>query len=173
MTEKDVVDRALSACALPILYKLGAGGRRPRAKTPADDAGFCDCSGFIAWCFGVDRKTDHPWYKNQNGGWLETTAIMRDARVPFGMFDEIPEGLVRPGVVIVYGDRKEHMAVSGGTRHVQGHVGIVRSISPLRIIHCSRTNQRLARQRAVAESDAQVFKAHHAIFARCGIIDPS
>lgn len=62
-------------------YRLGAGGRRPEDGTPFDAEGRCDCSGFVCHCLGIDRRAVD--------GWINTTAIVRDAETPGGRFDAI------------------------------------------------------------------------------------
>lgn len=63
-------------------YHLGAGGRNPGDGTPLDADGQCDCSGFVCHCLRTDRK--------QLDGWLNTSAIVRDAGTPGGRFDAVP-----------------------------------------------------------------------------------
>lgn len=63
-------------------YRLGAGGRRPEDGTPLDAAGECDCSGFACHVIGIDRR--------QLDGWINTSAIVADARTPGGRFDAVP-----------------------------------------------------------------------------------
>lgn len=68
--------RAKSAVDLGIKYKLGKGGfkkSQPRRPRP-DDAGHCDCSGFVSWVVEVQRDPTNPM-----GDWLETTRMVRDA----------------------------------------------------------------------------------------------
>lgn len=122
------VARAKSALGQKCIYKLGKGGFNPNSPHPWNSAGELDCSGFVSWCLGVSRHTDNPWYEGQNGGWIETSAILRDALSPYGMFEKTENP--RHGDVIVYGD-------SGGK---QGHVGLV--MTDGNIIHCSSGNYR-------------------------------
>lgn len=56
-----VVGRAMSAVNQGIRYKLGKGGMNPGSPTPAA-SGQCDCSGFVAWCLFMSRKTDQSFY---------------------------------------------------------------------------------------------------------------
>lgn len=145
------------------VYRLGAGGMNPGAGAPFSLSGLCDCSGFLAWCMGVSRKTDHPLYEQWNGGWLETSAIVRDIEMlSTGMFLRVREDVVQPGDVAVWGDR--------GKR--QGHVGIVSAVQSSidkprvkRVIHCSKGNERIFGC-AVAETNADLFYANKAIFGR-------
>lgn len=149
MLAADVVVRAREAAAIrpAIRYHLGAGGRRPGATTPADAQGRCDCSGFAAWCLGIDRKT-------AAGVWLNTDEIERDARTAGGLFDRLAEP--RVGCLVVYG---------AGPKI--GHVGVVVETplqwtwmwATLRVIHCA------AHVPAIRETDAAGFGRHGAIFA--------
>lgn len=51
-----IAARAIAAAAAtyPVAYVLGEGGRSGDAPTPAPD-GRLDCSGFAAWCAGLNR----------------------------------------------------------------------------------------------------------------------
>jgi hypothetical protein len=163
MTLTEVVDRARSAVGHSCVYRLGKGGFIPTLERPWNANREADCSGFVSWCLGVSRHTDHPWYEKYNGGWLETTAVARDATSPYGMFDMIPWSKAKPGHVLVYGDRDGH----------QGHIGVVSQVGvdgPLKAIHCSKS-QSVQHGDAIAETSVEVFRAHGAIVARCALIE--
>jgi hypothetical protein len=159
MNGVDVVTRALGTTGKGCRYKLGAGGRLWHKQTPWTPALMtCDCSGFVAWCLGVDRHTDHPYYKAFNGGWLETTAVERDALAEgVGMFDHVPWADAALGDVLVWGDRDGH----------QGHIGVVTDCStgPVKVVHCSVGNERRT-QDAIRETGVEVFLQNRAIVAR-------
>ena len=158
MTGLDVVARARSAVAGGCIYKLGKGGFRPTNLAPWDKQMQCDCSGFVSWALGVSRKTDNPWYVAYNGGWFETSAIVRDALSTYGVFTEVARYDALPGDVLVWGD-------SGGA---QGHVGIVSG--PTTIIHCSKGNYTTTGD-AIRETATTIFDSHKAIAARCAWVD--
>lgn len=140
MTPADAVARARLAIGHRCLYFLGHGGFDPLRSfpwhnDPAIDG--CDCSGFVAWCLGLSRRiVAGPLaarYKPYFGEWLETSAIVRDAKSPFGLFTAVPWEEARSGDLLVYGDADGH----------QGHVGIVASADhhgPLTVVHCSSGN---------------------------------
>ncbi len=119
-------------------------------------------SGFAAWCLGISRFTETPFFLDRE--WIETTAIVQDAkRVGVGWFDEVPMGLARVGHLIVYGD----------AHGKQGHVGIVSKVDehgPLFVIHCSRGNYTRVND-AIQETSAGFFKLRDAIVARAGFIE--
>jgi len=140
------------------MYKLGKGGFDPKALHPWNRTMQCDCSGFVAWCLGVSRKTDNPWYAKQNGGWLETSAITRDATSPFGVFTEVARYDALPGDVLVWGDKAG----------AQGHVGIVSG--PTTINHCSSGNFRVTGD-AIRETSTEIFDKNDAIAARCAWVE--
>ena len=119
-----VIARAQSATALGIRYKLGKGGMNAGSPTPGA-GGQCDCSGFIAWCLGMSRKTTQNFYVNFNGGWIETTAVWTDIGTPVGIFESTQK---KPGAIVVYPDANGH----------QGHIGIV--VSASLVIPCSKGN---------------------------------
>jgi len=164
MNGQSVVIAARSAIGYNTKYGLGAGGRQWHKDWPWNPLTHkCDCTGFLAWCFGVDRKTDHPLYKEWNGGWLESTAIVRDAMLPgTGMFDRVLWTSAAPGDVLVWGDKNGH----------QGHVGIVVEANdgPLSVVHCSTGNFRRTGD-AIQETDVNVFVQNNAILARYGGLD--
>lgn len=158
MTTTQLLKTARSAIGLRIKYKLGSGGMNPKAASPAGKDGACDCSGFVAWCLGISRLTDNPFYKQFNGGWVNTDAIVRDAQSPFGFFEEIscPE----LGCLIVYGKQKGMVA---------GHVGIVSGLKPERVIHCSSGNWKTTGD-AINETGAEIFHKHKAIYVRSAFV---
>lgn len=164
MTRQEVVARARSAVGRNVRYELGAGGMNPQRDDPANLLNCCDCSGFAAWCLGVKRKTDLPWYVEQNGGWLETSAIFRDCATPYGFFDGIEWKDARPADLLVYGDRKDD---AGKVR--QGHVGVVSEVGsegPTEVIHCSASNWRVTGD-AIQPTAPLIFEQHGARAARC------
>src|SRR5262245_45093542 len=119
-----VLARAGSSVGQGIRYKLGKGGMNPGSPTPAA-GGQCDCSGFVAWCLGMSRKTDEHFYVIFNGGWIETTGVWQDVGQNVGIFEETDR---RPGAIVVYPDSNGH----------QGHIGIV--VDDGHVIHCSKGN---------------------------------
>jgi hypothetical protein len=119
-----VLARAHSAVGQGVRYKLGKGGMNPGSPTPAA-GGQCDCTGFVAWCFGFSRKMTEHFYVNFNGGWFETTAVWTDVGKSTGILEESQS---RPGAVIVFPD-------SNGR---QGHIGII--LDNTHVVHCSKGN---------------------------------
>ena len=158
MTITVAVSRARSAVGGGCIYRLGKGGFDPKAERPWSKQMECDCSGFVSWCLGVSRKTNNPWYVKFNGGWFETSAIVRDALSPFGVFTEVARYDARPGDVLVWGD-------TGGQ---QGHVGLVTGAG--KVAHCSKGNWTLT-QDAIRETDMHIFDTHKAIAARCAWVE--
>jgi len=143
-------------------YCLGAGGRDPSAPRPFGacnhpsththgrygKALFCDCSGFVAWCCGLPRKS-------AEGVWLYTDQLEADARgqVKGDLGDGVPWHLAQPGDLIVYGAGK-----------AIGHVGIVSEVDdagPVKVIHCQAS-----RAPAVVETSPAVFERHKAVILR-------
>ena len=163
MTRQELVGRAASVIGQGCHYQLGAGGRLWHKSTPWNLSHVCDCTGFIAWVFGIDRLTDDPWYKQQNGGWLETSAIVRDCRTPFGIFTEVRWSEALPADVLVYGDQDGH----------QGHIGMVSEVGtagPLSVIHCSAGNDRHHGD-AIAQTGPELWIGQGGIVARSKWID--
>ncbi len=164
MNALEVVAKARGEIGRGCVYRLGHGGMHPEADHPFDAAFFCDCSGFVAWCLGVSRKLDgDPWYKDQDGGWFETTAVFKDCGTPFGAVDGVAWGQAKPGMLVVWGDHEGH----------QGHIGVVSEIDdkgPARVVHCSSGNYR-ALGDAIAETDSGIFRRNDALVARVKWVD--
>lgn len=118
-----------------IRYKLGRGGRQPLNLSPAQDR-YLDCSGFVMWCLGLDRKEGNFWWN--------TDSILHDALHERHRFQAIPVSV--PGAVVVYG--------AGGKI---GHIGLV--TEPGKAVHCSPGNQRDYGQ-AIWETSDALFRRH-------------
>ena len=113
-------------------YKLGKGGRKPRALVPWDAEGLCDCSGFASWCLGLDRYQPG----RIEGEWISTTSIYRDATGPHRMFAAVALEDARPGDLVVYPS-----TYRAGVRTGIGHVGVIVNVgggwSGLGIVDCA------------------------------------
>lgn len=162
MTPEEVLARARGQIGRGTKYELSRGGFYPQSLTAADSVGRCDCSGFVAWCLNACRQIDHPAYKAELGNWVETSAIVRDAkRSALGMFALVDTASAEPGMLYVWGDPKSGKG--------QGHVGIISAVGPdgpSKVIHCSKGNWNTTGD-AIQETGPQVFVANHAIVARC------
>jgi hypothetical protein len=138
-------------------YVLGLGGRYPQAETPETKNGKtgCDCSGFVAWCFGYDRYQEHFPF----GGWINTDAMIFAARRGGEWFDETE--LPHVGSLVVFPGIDLN---KDGARERVGHVGVVSAIEGgsgsiwerMKVIHCSSGNQKRFGY-AVAETNGGVF----------------
>ncbi len=141
--------RARSVIGKNIRYQLGKGGMNPNSELPASSNAGCDCSGFVCWCLGISRKTDHNLYRN-NGGWINTDSIVHDAERATGFFFRIPQPKI--GALIVYPSKKPERGF--------GHVGIVTELKNgfvARVIHCSSGNYKKSGD-AIAETGPDSFK---------------
>jgi hypothetical protein len=129
-TSDELLARARTALGRKIPYALGKGGFKPEDSTPNRPNGGCDCSGFVSWALGISRETTNPFYKEKNGGWIETSAVYADIGSPIGLFSSL--ATPRPGCIVVYPD-----SPAGG----EGHIGIVTKVSAAgavtAVIHCS------------------------------------
>lgn len=120
------LQRARSAIDDPGRYGLGRGGYDPGSDTPYDEGGYCDCTGFVAWVAGVNRRP-----KPSRKWWIESTACYDDAMGPQTVFHRIPQPI--PGCFGFYPDRGKK----------QGHgfiVAKVRSEKDFDIVDCSPSN---------------------------------
>jgi cell wall-associated NlpC family hydrolase len=151
-----IVTRARSAIGRSTRYVLGRGGMKPDTPHPADDEGGCDCSGFAAWALGISRwiREGHPLLGRFDGSWFETSAVVRNARLPGGPLAPVEWSAARPGCLIVYGDRK---LPTGRTS--QGHIGVVTEADgsgPLAVCHCSSGNWKRTED-AIQETPVEAF----------------
>jgi hypothetical protein len=156
MTVEELLARARSAIGHKVKYRLGAGGIDPTSPTPASIDNACDCSGFVCWCLGISRKTDHPLYVRFNGGWINTDAIVYDAYHPTGLF--FPLEQPRVGCLWVFPSRRP--------KRPYGHVGIVSAMSKgkvTKVIHCSSSNFRRYGD-AILETPPTVFQVPDTLF---------
>ncbi|WP_157179566.1 hypothetical protein [Rhizobium sp. CF142] len=84
MRASAAVNRALSATDKGTRYGLGTGEMDPGNPSPAANRK-CDCSGFVAWCLGMSRKTREAFYLKWDGGWIGTIAVSKDTRALAGI----------------------------------------------------------------------------------------
>lgn len=150
------------------LYCLGAGGKNPYAADPwstcakpsvhtheAKGRVFCDCSGFVDYCFGWSRND--PVY-----GWRYTDAFVRDALrdVPGDLGYAVQIAECREGDLVVY---KSADLDGDGDRDLIGHVGIISKRGAtwrdLRVIHCSASGTF-----AVKETDGRIWEKRGVVF---------
>jgi hypothetical protein len=157
MKKTDILNRAKKAVTESVArYKLGTGGFNPSAPLPESKQGYCDCSGFVSWCLNEKRQTSNKFLMSINGGWIETTAVVKDAKSPDGMFTKVDKP--EPGDLAVWGDNKGR----------QGHIGVVSEAVvgvATKIIHCSSGNFKKT-GKAIQETDAEMFYRCDAIFVK-------
>lgn len=143
LTQAESLARARRMVRRKIKYNLGAGGRHPDDDSP-DTERSCDCSGFIAWVLGYDRRQS-PRDFPSTGGWVNTDAILADAEGPRLWFEpvELLGSVVAPGTLLVYGTTP----ATPNRPRIPGHVGIVTVpaawegvVRDLRVVHCSNRN---------------------------------
>lgn len=149
--------RARSAVGYKTKYQLGEGGMNPAATLPGVPARGCDCSGYVCWCLGISRQTQHPLYVKYNSGWINTDAVVNDAQSSTGFFTQIDKP--KAGCIMVYPTKRPSLKY--------GHIGIVTQVkngTATKVIHCSSANYANLGD-AIAETDPGVFIAHGAIFA--------
>jgi len=124
----------------------------------------CDCSGFVCWVYGLDRRTSAPDGKEIFTGW-----IWHDARVTHQLFERIDDDehplRASRGALLVYPDTPHD-----DERY--GHVAIVTEVDadaqPTSIVHCSAKNFKdslalagnVLLASAIAETDPAPFFAH-------------
>lgn len=158
MTVNELLKRARSAAGKSIKYKLGSGGLIPTTPLPANITMECDCSGFVCWCFGMSRKTDHPLYVRFNGGWINTDAMVRDSNDSTGFFSKL--NVPKVGCLIVFPSVQPTIKV--------GHVGIVTEVSGTgqvtKVIHCSKGNFNTYKD-AICETAPTVFNRPQTIYS--------
>jgi cell wall-associated NlpC family hydrolase len=162
VTGSQIVSRARSAIGMGCAYGLGKGGFDPDAPMPFGRAKLCDCSGFVAWVFGVSRDLrGNPRYP-KGVGWFETSNLVKDAQSPWGDFDLVKWSDAKPGMIVVYGD-------SPPPARRQGHVGVVATVGPngpRTFVHCSTGNERKFGD-SIYETQSAFMLERGAIAARC------
>ncbi len=162
MNADELIARARSAMGKKIKYHLGSGGMNPKSSSPGNFNGECDCSGFVCWAIGLSRKTDHPIYQRVNGGWINTDAIVYDAKDRLAGYFELLM-TARPGSLIVY----------PGSGKGVGHIGIVTAADkngkPTKVIHCNASSFRKNGD-SIGETTPEAFAKPNRIIAwYCGI----
>lgn len=149
----NLVLRARSVVASPILYKLGSGGRFPSDALPSRDQ-YCDCSGFICWVLGLCRESDIPFYR-RFGGWIYTDSMVSDIESTAGIFQRVSKP--EPGCIVVY---------SAGS--AIGHVGMVTDVKAgvmIKVVHCSSGNAKKFGA-AIQETTPGVFNRADTVWGR-------
>jgi hypothetical protein len=155
MQAEYLINRALGMVGQGTKYKLGRGGMNPNLATPAPK-GECDCTGFIAWCFGISRKTNNPFYMKYMNGWFETSVIYKDVGHTAGLFEQLVKP--RAGAIIVFGD----YTTSSGRK--EGHIGLITSLNnnAVQVVHCSSGNDKNGD--AIQVTDDSVFRNHKPLY---------
>jgi hypothetical protein len=164
MKSIDLIARARSQIGRGTIYALGKGGMRPDRDRCTDSQGKCDCTGFTAWCHGVSRKTNNPWYLSFNGGWMNTDAIVRDCGTTLGTFDQVTSNY-KQGMLIVWPGNPAEKKI--------GHAGIISEVhqgNVIKVIHCSKGNYHDWHD-AIRETGPELFLSHAAIVAACGFVE--
>lgn len=164
MTGLQIAARALSALAMDVYYELGTGGFNPAAASPATlcrrphgVVPCCDCSGFVAWCLGIPRRMNHPFYVLQNGGRLSTQAMAAELRAginsPTNVLHTMLDADVRPGDVVVYdqGEAIGHCGIVVGTDALAAGARPLHSRDGWLVVHCSAGRRRQPVDRAVRQ----------------------
>lgn len=172
-----VAARARSMIGADIPYLLSAGGRKPTAPSPIGRKVYkdgrvgvgCDCSGFTAWCCGMDRfQEDFPLL----GGWINTDAMLGSWDAAAKRWRPVPgwyELLDAPvvGCIVVFGAIDlDH----DGDRERIGHTGIVTGIDfppdwswgSIEVTHCSGSNDRKSNgASSIAATDGRAWAGKH------------
>lgn len=96
MRRDSILSKANFAIRKGTRYKLGAGGYDPNAPLPHDANRYCDCTGFVAWALGIDRR------RSRNGVVeVQSDALVIEANKPNGNVLKLAKP--EPGCVLVYG----------------------------------------------------------------------
>jgi hypothetical protein len=137
LTRAQAVQRALDCVSdKDHYYRLGSGGRNPKADRPYDSKGRVDCSGFVSWALGFDRYqhfigiygVPEDWWWSTDGLYDDATdrgQLDDDQRYGPGWFRMVAKTEpVLPGDVLVYPDYK----LNGVNK--QGHTGLIVEVLP-------------------------------------------
>ncbi|UAY53243.1 CHAP domain-containing protein [Ferruginibacter albus] len=164
-TAKQLLDRARSLLGRHVTYKLGQGGFNPDQVPDQFNGTQLDCSGFVAWCLGINRHIANQFYATINGengrGWFETSAVYKDAQNSAGILTQITNPI--PGCIAVYGDYS-----IDGINH-QGHIGIITEVDiyhkPIKVIHCSASNYNTTGDAVQENASQALINNNKVIFA--------
>lgn len=165
MTNLELLKRVLqftAPTAEKAIYELGAGGMHPDVPVPWNLNHKCDCSGFVSWCLGVSRFSKHPFYKQFNGGWINTDAIAADMKNPAGIFYQIKNPV--EGAIMVFPSNKP-LGINFG------HVGIVTAVREKEILvtHCHAGNTGLNGS-AISTTTSKIFTRPGLVIGWCSLI---
>lgn len=127
-----VLSRARLAMRKGTRYVLGAGGYDPKAPLPHDSNRGCDCTGFVAWAWGIDRR------RSRNGlVEVQSDALIIEANRLNGNVVKLSKP--EPGCVLVYGGIWLGVPLQS-VRIRPGHAAIYESAGT--IIDCGSTPYR-------------------------------
>lgn len=96
MRRDSILSKARFAIRKDTRYVLGAGGYDPNAELPHDKNRGCDCTGFVAWCLGIDRRRSRNDLVE-----VQSDALVIEANRPNGNVVKLAKP--EPGCVLVYG----------------------------------------------------------------------
>lgn len=154
MTAQELIARARAQIGQGTVYRLGGG--TVAGDSCRDEAGACDCSGFVLWCLGLQRRyPEERWLATATGGWLNTDGLWYDAMTGPNRFVTPCDRV--PGALIVYPASWMAHSVLGAPKSVGprvGHIGIL--TAPDLVIHCSAGNRRRCGD-AITQTGTEVF----------------
>ena len=177
-----VAARALSMVGAPIPYVLSTGGRNPLAPSPIGRKVLkdgtvipgCDCSGFTAWCCGMDRfQETFPLL----GGWVNTDAMMgrwsaaKKLWCPINGWYELLDAPI-VGCIVVFGAIDLD---ADGDRDRIGHTGIVTRVPDngswgwrsIEVTHCSSSNwKRSGGKSSISTTDGSAWAGQQSFRGR-------
>jgi hypothetical protein len=96
LRKDSILSKARFAIRKNTRYVLGAGGYDPNAELPHDKNRGCDCTGFVAWCLGIDRRRSRNDLVE-----VQSDALVIEANRPNGNVVKLAKP--EPGCVLVYG----------------------------------------------------------------------
>lgn len=144
------IQRARSSVGTGIRYGLGQGGRYPNDPHPTRN-GLLDCSGFIAWCIGIDRyqgDKGKPW--SHRVQWVESTLLVIEGRRLDVLGERLAREIPRPvaGELLAWPDRPYKVLGKKFVRH--GHVMLVEEVSGDRCTVWDCTSSKAVSRRQVS-----------------------
>jgi hypothetical protein len=170
LSADEMVDRALSACAVPKdryerIWYCNTPGKNGGSRPAADHCASvwqdkhvtwktADCVGFLAWCMGFDRYQPPTWW-NQN-------FILRDARGPRKFWKLVESPAV--GDVALVPD----LPATATTRKRVGHVGLVtgKANTDWLVTHCSPSNHKRVEQGIATTALSHAFGRREVFFVK-------
>lgn len=155
----DIVRRAKLALHHKTIYKLGAGGRNPSAPFPWDEDHECDCTGFLAHCWGMHRDLS----VNRKVH-IQSDYLVLESRKPASQSAVVKLKFPEIGCGIVYPGKWTGGKLLWGNRISAGHAAVY--IGKSEIIDCASGSYRRTGDAITKRNGLWMIKHPDVVFVR-------